>query len=344
MESPFETCPLKEWQVDLSTLLPASHRMRGDHIVSPSQSDTRVFLENELLIPRIDAIRKHLWICGRPMPPRPLHKQVLLGREITIAEEADHHCVWASDKIYLKPLPAYLLHPGFWRTHLSDPNGSGSLNDHALKMHGQSTVQGTYTASVDDLAACARGLLFSYTALIAYESDFQIAKEKFLIPEEVDWSSWRILCEEYLTNHTYQSVNPRYWYGELRMPRLNKVYKYGKGHIFRGFSSIGSPSSYDDWLRDNFAYLSLVFAFVVVVISAMQLGIATERLAGNASFQNASYGFTVFSIVSLVILSGLIVVIALCMIASNWIATKTYEKKRFEKMGVDINELSSVRR
>lgn len=36
---------------------------------------------------------------------------------------------------------------------------------------------------------------------------------------------------------------------------------------------------------------------MAIVLSAMQVGLATERLGGSAGFQRASYGFAVFAIV-----------------------------------------------
>ncbi|KAI1734013.1 hypothetical protein F4680DRAFT_439758 [Xylaria scruposa] len=37
--------------------------------------------------------------------------------------------------------------------------------------------------------------------------------------------------------------------------------------------------------------------FIALVLTAMQVGLATEQLRGNAAFQQASYGFTIFDIV-----------------------------------------------
>jgi len=43
----------------------------------------------------------------------------------------------------------------------------------------------------------------------------------------------------------------------------------------------------------------------------MQVGLATERLQGNADFQQASYGFTVFAILGPICAVGLVVLGAL---------------------------------
>jgi hypothetical protein len=83
------------------------------------------------------------------------------------------------------------------------------------------------------------------------------------------------------------------------------------------------------------AALASVLAYVAIVLTAMQLGIATDTLGHSSTFQSASYIYTVFSLaVPLVLLSSLILGI-LVLIASNWSATKSYERKRFGEMGVE---------
>ena len=64
---------------DFAQLLPATTRAgRGKDQIITSQPDAE-FLERELSVKRLNDIQDSLWVCGRPMPPRPLHHQVLLG-------------------------------------------------------------------------------------------------------------------------------------------------------------------------------------------------------------------------------------------------------------------------
>ncbi|KAI4858955.1 hypothetical protein F4820DRAFT_193497 [Hypoxylon rubiginosum] len=53
------------------------------------------------------------------MPLRPLHHQLLLDRDVVIAEQMDLHLVWTPGRIFLKPLPPFLLEPRFWRDQLA---------------------------------------------------------------------------------------------------------------------------------------------------------------------------------------------------------------------------------
>ncbi|KAI1469769.1 uncharacterized protein F4812DRAFT_302662 [Daldinia caldariorum] len=291
---------------DFSELLPASRRTTNDHIVVP-QLD-RSFLQQELLVRRLNDIQDWLWLCGRPMPPRPLHHQILLSREIAISENPELHLVWSKNRMFLKPIPLYLLVPDFWATHI--------IHD-------------------EELTKCARGYLYSYAALIMYQSDFRIAQEKGLLPLSITWDGWRNLAKEVLDGHAYASVNPRYWYGELRLSRLNKIYRIRKGFILRGYSKIAAHTVYGDLIRDNFAALATILGYVVIVLTAMQVGLGVERLQEDEAFQNASYGFTVFSIIAPLAAGIGIFLVVLIVFVSNWIATKNYEGKRFQKMGVE---------
>ncbi|RYO90471.1 hypothetical protein DL766_007769 [Monosporascus sp. MC13-8B] len=82
------------------SLLPALYRTnKGD--LKPSSPGDLTYLEEELGVGRLHKLTDWLWIAGRPMPPRPLHHQLLLGREIVIAERMDLHLVWSSGRIFL---------------------------------------------------------------------------------------------------------------------------------------------------------------------------------------------------------------------------------------------------
>ncbi|KAI1451381.1 hypothetical protein F4805DRAFT_463852 [Annulohypoxylon moriforme] len=283
-------------QTDFSALLPASYRSRDDHIVVPKPD--LEFLERDLLVKRLNNVQDWLWICDH---------QVLISRDITITEDPELHLVWSKNRIYLKPIPLYLLDADFWNTYIKG----------------------------DELVKCARGFLFSYTALIAYESDFKLAKDKRLLPEDIDWVQWKILTKEILSNHHYEFINPRYWYGELRLSRLNKVYRVRQGFILRGYSKVASHAVYADLIRDNFAALATILGYVVIVLTAMQVGLGVDRLQSDEAFQNASYGFTVFSIIAPLVASMGIALCVVVMFVSNWVVTRNYEKKRFRVMNVE---------
>lgn len=311
---------------DLNHLLPATHRTREDHIVPPSE-DIHQFFARELHVDPLGDVREWLWVCGRPMPPRPLHHQILLGRDVIITEKPDLHLIWHKGRIFLKPLPAWLLDPDVWARYLLPPSSSAPSSS-PPPCHSSEDADG-------GLAACARGFLFSYTALIAYYSDYRIAKEKGLIPEGLEWDKWQQVASEYLREHSYASIHLRYWYGELRLSRLNKVYRFARKSPLRGYSKVAAHTVYIDLLRDNFGVLAGILGYVVIVLSALQVGLGVNRLQDDTAFQSVSYGFTVFSLLAPLVAGAAIVISVLVMVVSNWLATKDYERKRFREMGVE---------
>lgn len=297
---------------NLEIFLPATSRDADDHVAIPTSYDED-FLERELSVRRLNEMHGHLWLCGRPNPPRPLHRQLLLGRDIQITEDADLHLVWMPKRIFIKPLPRWLIETGFGTARQLLP---------------------TYTSPrLGELGYCARGFLFTYTALISYESDFNIAHDKGLLPGKMTWDEWRMLSAQIVQEHSYRDINQRYWYGELRLSRLNKVYRVYKGNLLRGYSSIGSYVTYDDLLIDNFAGLAAALAYVVVVLTAMQVGLSTEQLSGGL-FQDVSYGFTVFSIIAPLAACAAIFVMLVAVVINNWFVTMRQGNARLGRMGV----------
>lgn len=301
-------------------LLPATYRTGEDNIVAGEP--TSELLHHELVPNRLEEMRQWLKYAGRPMPPRPLHYQLVLGREIVISENIELHMVWAygnPSRIFLKPLPNYLLDNKFWSTYI--------LPDAKTNIIGQ-----------PQLAAAARGLLFSYTALIAYESDFKLAKDRGLLPAESTWDTWQAMCAKYLEHHTYASVSLRYWYGELRLARLDKIASLTSGSFLGGYSRVASPNNYWDWIRQNSAVLTTLLGYVVIALTAMQVGLATGRLGTNTPFQDVSYGLTVFALIGPLGAGAMGLVYLLVMVFANWAATNSYHEKRLREMGVELDD------
>ena len=310
---------LQDAERDFTTLLPATTRGR-DRRISVPQLDDLAILQRELLVKRLDDIAHWLWVCGRPMPPRPLHHQVLLSRKIVVTEKAELHLVWYRNRMMIKPIPPYLLDPDFWTTYL---------------LSSKSEQQ-------QELVKCARGFLHTYTALIAYPSDFLIAQEKGLLPSSVTWERWRALAAQLVRSHRDREVNPRYWYGELRLSRLNKVYQLRCGFLLRTYSDVAGPSTYMEWLSDNFAALAASLGYVLIVLTAMQVGLATNRLQSEEAFQNASWGFTVFAIIAPLVGGFVISLVVAVLVVDNWRATKKFERERFQQMELEPPSRSST--
>ena len=289
-------------------------------------------IEKELNLQRLNKIFGWLWIAGRPMPPRPLHHQLLLSRDIFITEEMDMHLVWTTGRIFLKPIPRFLLEPNFWIEYFSceqDCDCSKGVNYPG-------------TARECDrrrLWRSALGFLFSYTALISHESDFYIAREKHLLPgdqDEVTWKRWRAFVEQLETEYIYEKINARFIYGELRLGRLNKIYRFSQRSFLRGYML--HWHQYGTYFEDIFTWLASVTVYIAIALAAMQVGLATKSLADTNAFQSASYGFTVFSILGPLIATALVILVFCYAFLKNWVVAIVYQKMRFYHIQPKLEE------
>lgn len=309
---------------DLAHLLPASYRDDSNHVASPA-CQVADWLEKELDLQRLSRVQDLLWFAGLPLPPRPLHRQLLLNRDLFIAEQMDMHLVWTEGRIYIKPLPRFLLEPRFWSKHLSClPNCCCAVAQRRVISKCQQ--KGLHERAI--------GFLFSYTALISHESDFHIAVEKKLLPPGVEWLDWRTLVHELNLAEIQRHVDPRFYHGELRLSRLNKIYSLW---MTPSYGYLPRWDRYNAFFRDNFSWLAATTVYIALVLTAMQVGQGTEHLAKSDAFASASYGFTVFSILGPLICAALIFLAFALMYAYNWVKSRQFYRTELQR----ISELSS---
>ncbi|KAI1147079.1 hypothetical protein F4825DRAFT_465999 [Nemania diffusa] len=282
-----------------------------DSLLRPNDGDDgmKAYLNADLMPTRLDDIYKHLHYAGAPRFARPLHRQIVIGREIIITETISEHLVWQQSrnpKIFLKPLKAYLLDYRFWGEHLCSD----------IELH---------------KSAC--GFLLSYVWLMSWESDFQIAKKAKLIPADLDWDTWAKFVLSFTSTINMESLHQvarRYQYGELRLSRLNRIYRYTPSvfslrNFFRGFME---PSTwYREVFRTNFGWILAVFAIMSVVLSGMQVALMTDQLSHDSNFHRASYGFAVFSLVALAACLGAIITCWVILTIYFYSAAKLYHRK-----------------
>lgn len=110
--------------------------------------------------------------------------------------------MWINDRIFIKPLPPYLLSYQFWNTYL---------------LSSTSPLESRH-----DIRKAALGYLRTYHHLIQHESDLKIAQQEGLRLERPD-ASWTDFCRfaSQLGRIYDADVSSRYHYGELRLSRLN---------------------------------------------------------------------------------------------------------------------------
>ncbi|KAH8897163.1 hypothetical protein GQ53DRAFT_679802 [Thozetella sp. PMI_491] len=243
------------------------------------KEDVPAFLARDLDVSRLNVVYDILWWAGRQVASRPLHRVRMLGRKITIAEQADLHLVWSVECFFVKPLPDFLLDYSFWKEHLCRDN----------------CPQDTYES--------ARGFVLSYIWLIRHKSDFEIAKAEWLLPSELTWPMWREFVDSAVDHFgdlaDPHSISKRYRYGELRLSRLDQIYRFAPRlrfqFLLRGY--LYSYSTYGGFFKREFAWLIVAFAYISVILSGMQVGLTTVQLRDDDGFNKAAYGFTVAAII-----------------------------------------------
>lgn len=229
-------------------------------------------------VSRLTRIYEYLWFAGRPFYIRPLHRQLLMRREIVVTEQADLHLVWWDNKIYIKPLPRFLLNHAFFTTNIcanwAAPGAGSLLGD-------------------------ANGMLWSYTRLIQHESDFNIAIKTGLLPNGITWKQWSMFAALLRASIAQLSVplSPRYRYGELRMFRLNILYRFRLGHLIRAYHL--HHTNFNSFFGQNFTWPLVTFAYVTTMLNAMQVGLGTGWQ--DVHFVAAAFGFAVAMISTILI-------------------------------------------
>lgn len=264
------------------------------------------FLENELWSEDLETMAPRLWIMTTFSSGNinPLHRQRVKGREIVVTEEPRLHLVWIHDRIFIKPLPQYLLSHAFWKIYIEKG-----------------------LSQPEHLCKAATGFLRTYRYLIQHESDFHIAQQDHLrlIPKNVDWPSFCRLISE-LSNIEDSAVSNRYCYGELRLTRLNfyAPFLLGKFH----FEQV--HGQYGDFFGRLFRPILFVFAVVSTILNSMQVALAADQ---RQSFHweaiwHVSRYFSIFSLVAATVISSCLILLWLWIFLDEWIYTLRQKQRK----------------
>ncbi|KAH6982493.1 hypothetical protein EDB80DRAFT_254970, partial [Ilyonectria destructans] len=200
----------------LLLLLPVPYRAESGDLAAVGRQVTTCVVK-ELDLQRLANIHGWLWVAGRPVPPLPLHHQLDLGRDV-VTERMDMHLVWTTGRMFLKPIPRFLLEPQFWTEYLSCGGECGCSSNKV-------DAQGCTQECGRGIRQRALGFLLSCAALISHETDFRIAKENHLLPPEISWPAWRISLSSWISELIYPHIDPRFHHDELRLSRLSKIYR-----------------------------------------------------------------------------------------------------------------------
>ncbi|KAJ7215346.1 hypothetical protein GGX14DRAFT_562563 [Mycena pura] len=169
----------------------------------------------------------------------PIHEQLVLGRTIVVTEDARLHLLWYHDKVFLKPLPPYLLSAAFWDVHLIPPARGSSA--------------------------------YGYAHLVHSDLDFHLAVQHGLLPATVSPDSFARFIARF-SGLPDNAVAPRFQFGEMRPSRLNSMapillrrMEYVDRYLVR---------QYEEYFARYFPLLLFVFGVIAVLLGAMQVALA----------------------------------------------------------------------
>jgi hypothetical protein len=281
-----------------STTLPGQPSIPLDDL-----SLTSKFLEDDLWSDDLERIAPRLWIMTTTPSANvnPLHHQRVKGREIIVTEDPRLHLVWIHDRIFVKPIPRYLLSHAFWERHLDQK--PSSLGD------GQS-----------NLRAAATGFLRTYRYLIRHESDLSIAQQDHLrlVPSDVDWASFCQFTRDLILIED-AAVSKRYCFGELRLTRLN----FYAPLLLRKFRFEQVHGQYSDYFARLYGPVLFVFAVLSTILNSMQVALAADQsLAVHwVPVWHASRWFSAVSIAGTAVIALCFLVLWLWIFLDEWVYT-----------------------
>ncbi|MCJ1312482.1 hypothetical protein MMC25_006156 [Agyrium rufum] len=321
---PFKTVVLSDGDGTGNNSLPASYRYyeingnQRSRVIADPSNNVKSFLKTELSLGYLNEILKRLWFAGSRRGATQLHFHVALGREIVVVDRMDLHLLWDNGRVFLKPVPKFLLDPSFWVLNLKCPNNNTCQHPaedqlaNPAQLAGDPGLLGANQESLpcmQDARKAALGFLYTYACLISSESDFFLANEKRLLPRNkdektIDWENWKKLSRELVQDYDPEKIHPRFLRAELRLSRINTISYFTR---LRSFDThLCGWDNYSSLFRDNLAWMAAATVFVALVLTAMQVGLATDKLKENIGFQRASYGFTIFAILGPMGVFGLV--------------------------------------
>ncbi|KAL6850687.1 hypothetical protein ACO1O0_007811 [Amphichorda felina] len=254
------------------------------------------FLRKEFWAEDLHRIADRLWWMSKQDSSSisPIHRQTVKRRTIIITEDPKLHLVWIHDRIFIKPLPKYILSHYFWLDYFCPDTA------------------GIDSQQQDNIRRAALGYLRTYIHLIRYESDFRMAQDASLrlIPCDVSWEQFCALTSD-LSRITDHDVSARYHFGEIRLTRLNFY----------------APITLGRWAYHRVEYQSATYfsrfygpiLFLVgmfsVILSGLQVSLEVDQ---SYALTTAALGFSVFAILGSLVLPLTLGMIFLYKTAMEW--------------------------
>ncbi|KAI8632704.1 hypothetical protein F5Y19DRAFT_327422 [Xylariaceae sp. FL1651] len=271
-------------RTDSNITLPSQPRvsLKGDMLLE--------HLRKAFLVHELDALSPYLWVIATPHEAHitPLHQQEARSRRVIVSEHPGLHAIWYYDRIFLKPIPPYLLSQAFWE----------------------------YAEEADaEVWKAAAGFMRTYCYLIRYEVDFRKATspELHLIPQIDGRKS--ITFEEFIEfisqfeHLENREVCPRYSYGSIRLSRLNYL-----AFLLGKFSYFHMHGQWRDFFGHLFAPFITFFIVVSTILSSLQVALAAQTIDASISSPLLVRVSWWFSIVVLLLVATIVSIFAIFII------------------------------
>lgn len=202
-----------------------------------------------------------------------------MGREIVVTEHPGLHLIWYHDRIFVKPIPVYMLSAAFWN----------------------------YIAEVDqNVLRASLGFMRTYCHLIRYGVDFSTAIALELLPKvetaPFDFEGFIEFISQF-EDVSDKVVSPRYVYGSIRLTRLN----------FLALIFLGRPAyfalrpQYGEYIGHAFVPIITLFAILSTILSSMQVALAVQDPHAAASWETFTKVAKWFSIAVIILVASLVV-------------------------------------
>jgi hypothetical protein len=273
------------------------------------------YLSDEFMTEDLNNLAPHLWLMTTQSSKNVecLTEQLVRGRKIVISEKPGMHLVWIYNRVFLKPLPKYLLSYAFWEYYLltTHPHIKASARENILR--------------------AARGFLRSYAYLIEHESDFVLATQEKtrLIPKGIEYADFITFISQCEANIDDSIVSPRYRFGELRLTRLNF---WCRIFLFKAtYEKV--ERQYGAYFARYYAPILFVFAVFSLLMSAMQLVLAVRTVLEPDDawlvFARVARGFALFTIFFVAcVIVGLLAILTALVLREAIYALKDRAKKQ----------------
>ncbi|KAF7555663.1 hypothetical protein G7Z17_g1967 [Cylindrodendrum hubeiense] len=306
------------------------------HGIEDDDSGWDLCLAGDLQVTLFDEIYDHVWPFARNSGNHidALHKQLVKKRSIVVAEDPNLHLIWYHDTIYVKPLPDYLLNFAIWDGHISKPPAQAF--DERLRY---------------DKYRAAAGFIRSYGLLIQHQSDFVIAHQSNLLPEDVSFHDFQKFIRRFRDLQD-EDVSHRYQYGQFRLSRLNwvvigmkltqplrrRVHHPVKPLPWLYHETQWEMSQYIQYYAAPFIF---VFALLSLILGSMQVILAALGPNTWAAFVTASWGFSVATIIFAAspmvtaVLGGGVVILA-----QFWYAARMRWKEKHQRNDEEVQDVN----